>query len=94
MARSFTVQMSEEEYRIVASTGEESNLESYAGPPVAIEIDGDIYYCHIADPDDETPEVYRVASVDKMPSTVDEVEFEDDSEEEDAGPVLVDESGV
>jgi hypothetical protein len=92
MTRSFTVQTSEEQYRIVASTGEESSTVGYADEPACLEISGEIYYCHMTDPDDEQPVVYRVASVDPCPSVVEDVVFDEDEEEEDeepVGPVLV-----
>ena len=89
--RTFTVQMSEEQYRIVASTGEESSTVDYADEPACLEIDGDIYYCHITEPNDDTQAVvYQVASVQVCPSECEDVEFGDDDEAEAAGPVLVD----
>lgn len=87
--RSFTVQMGEEEYNILASTGEVSCDVEYDTEPACLEIDGEIFYCYITDPDDPNPKVYKVDSVSVMPTTADEVVFTEEEEEE-AGPVLVD----
>ena len=89
--RSFTVQMGEEEYNILASSGECSATVEYDTEPACLEIDGDIFYAYVTDPDDQSPKVYKVDSVSVCPTTADEVEFEEGEEEEEAaGPVLVD----
>lgn len=89
--RTFTVQMGEEEYNILASTGEASATVEYDTEPACLEIDGDIFYAYVTDPDEQSPKVYKVDSVSVMPTTADEVEFDEaDEEEETAGPVLVD----
>ena len=88
---SFTVQCDTEEYRIVADSGEESSTVEYGSEPACLAIDGDIYYCLMDDPDEQSPVVYRVASVDECHTTSEDVTFGDDDEEEEieAGPVLV-----
>ena len=87
----FTVQTSEDQYRIVASTGEESSTVAYADEPAVLALGGDIYYCLIVDPDEEAPTVFKVDSVSPCHSTVEDVEFSDDDDDDDepVGPVLV-----
>lgn len=92
MPRTFTVQMDEDEYRICGPTDEEGEAVPY-GELATLAIGPAIYYCLIEDPKSDTPQVLRVDSVSKMPTEVEEVEFQDaeeeDDETEDAGPVLV-----
>ena len=81
----FTVQMSEDEYRIVGPDGEEGCAAEY-GEVATLKIDGAIYY---ADLDEETdaPQVFCVQTVKLMPANAEFVDFEE--EEDDSGPVLV-----
>jgi hypothetical protein len=85
----FVVQMDEEEYRIVGPDGEEGDAVEY-GDIAVLAIGSGIYYCHLEDPDAEAADVMRVDSISKMPTEVEEVEFQDaDGPVVDAGPVLV-----
>lgn len=85
----FTVQMDEDEYRIMGPDGEEGDAVDY-GEPAVLMIGSAIYYCLIDDPDTEAADVMRIDSVSKMPTEVEEVEFQDaDGPVVDAGPVLV-----
>jgi hypothetical protein len=88
----FTVQMDEEEYRIVGPDGEEGDAVAY-GELATLVIDEAIYYCSIEDPNSETPVVYRVDNVSRMQTETEEVTFEDAAEVETSGggPVLVEE---
>jgi len=77
----FTVQMGEEDYRIVGPDGDEGIMVPYgtvatlceepdsAGNPPAL------YFCLITDPDDENPKVWCVDSVSKVPSEAEECDF-------------------
>jgi hypothetical protein len=76
----FTVQMGEEDYRIVGPDGDEGVMVPYGtlatlceegepGQPPAV------YFCLIMDPDDENPKVWCVDSVSKMTSESEECDF-------------------
>ena len=77
----FTVQMGEEDYRIVGPDGDEGVMVPYGclatmaegpdtpGQPPAV------YFCLVDDPDDETPVVWCVDSVSKMKSEAEECNF-------------------
>jgi hypothetical protein len=84
MASKFTVQMGEEDYRIVGPDGDEGTMVPYGtcaticeepdkpGQPPAL------YFCLISDPDDESPIVWCVDSVSKVASEMEECDFPDD----------------
>lgn len=82
----FTVQFDEQEYNIMGPDGEEGEAVHY-GDIATLVIGAAIYYCHVQDPNDEKPRVMRIDSVTVMPTTMEEVEFQDAPEA--AGPVLV-----
>lgn len=81
MAEKYTVQMGEEDYRIVGPDGEEGVMVPYGTPAVLWddpEREGDppsLYFCLINDADDENPIVWCVDSVSKPDCEVEEVEF-------------------
>ena len=96
MARSFTLELGPEKYSFVETggDGEVSTLGEYGVDPAVLQIEGDIYYCWIEDPDEEVPLVYKVDSVSQCKTEIVEVaedgEDDDDQDEEDeVGPVLV-----
>jgi hypothetical protein len=70
----FTVQMGEEDYRIVGPEEEEGPMVPY-GQTATLMIEEAVYYCHVEEPDESTPVVFRVDRVSKMPTETDEVEF-------------------
>ncbi len=86
--RTFTVNMGEEEYNIECSSGESSATTEYGSEPACLEIDGDIYYCYVTDPDEQSPVVYKVDSVSACPTVAADAKFED-ADDEEPGPVLV-----
>lgn len=77
----FTVQMGEEDYRIVAADGEEGVMVPYGTlatlcVPGATKSDPpSVYFCYIEDPDDESPIVWCVDEVSKADSEVEECDF-------------------
>jgi hypothetical protein len=83
----FTIQMSEEEFRILGPEGEEGCAVEY-GEVATLAIGPAIYYAE-AQSADEKPNVMRVATCKPMPTMVEEVEFEEEEEDAAAGPVLV-----
>lgn len=89
MPVTFTVQMDEEEYRVVGPLGEEGSCVPY-GQPAALSIDNGtdtaIYYALVTDPDDSDPTVFCVNEVTEVASKMEEVQFADSG----AGIALVD----
>jgi hypothetical protein len=83
---SFEIQCEEEQYRIVTADGQESEFANY-GEVAAINVGKDVYYA-ICDIDKEgdlvagCSQVYRVASVSAVTTTVEDVELEDDEDED------------
>lgn len=69
----FSVQMDEEDYRLVGPGGEEGPMVPY-GNMATLVIEDEIYYCQVDDRDDE-PEVFRVESVNPVDAKTEEVEF-------------------
>jgi hypothetical protein len=91
MPATFTVQMDEEEYRVVGPLGEEGACVPYGQvAALAIEAEGDspwaFYYAYVVDPDEENPEVFSVDAVTPMRTKMEEVQFADSG----AGIALVD----
>lgn len=78
MAEKFTVQMDEEDYRIVSEDGDEGPMVPY-GMLATLTLEGEsvpmVYFCLVTDPDEEHPTVYCVDSVHKCPSETEDVEF-------------------
>lgn len=81
----FTVQVSEDDFRIVGPDGEEGLTTEY-GEIATLAIDGAVYYCQREDAEDKSP-VVCVKTVSTMPTVTEDVEFTE--EEETPGPVLV-----
>lgn len=77
----FTVQMGEEDYRLVGSDGEEGIMVPYGTvATLCEEPDGSgnppaLYFCLITDPDDEDPKVWCVDSVSKVACEAEECDF-------------------
>jgi hypothetical protein len=83
----FTVQMSEEEFRILGPEGEEGCAVEY-GEIATLAIGPAVYYCQVDDPEaTDGIAVLCVQSVRPMPTETEEVEFEEADEA--AGPALV-----
>lgn len=77
----FTVQVGEEDYRLLGPDGQEGVMVPY-GTLATIceepEKSGDcpaVYFCLITDPDDKSPVVWRVDSVSKCRSEAEECDF-------------------
>lgn len=70
----FTVQMGEEDYRILGPEGEEGAMVPY-GTLATLQVEDAVYYSLVEDADEEMPVVYRVDSVSPMPTKLEEVEF-------------------
>jgi hypothetical protein len=77
---SYTIEMGEQDYRLVGPEGE-GTLAEYGTPSVLWgEPEGPdkapaLYYCLITDPDDQNPVVWCVDQVSHAPSEVEEVDF-------------------
>jgi hypothetical protein len=89
----FTVQASEEEFRIIGPDGEEGCAVEF-GDVAVLQIGSAIYYAEVEDlASVEDARVMRVQSVQPMPTEVETgYEFEDEDDEDDeiaTGPVLV-----
>jgi len=78
MSEKFTVQMGEEDYRIVSADGDEGQMVPY-GSLATLWLEGDsvpmVYFCLVTDPDDEKPQVYCTDSVHRCQTEAEEVEF-------------------
>lgn len=75
MADTFTVQMDEQDYRIIGPSGEEGVMVPYGDVAVLKLKDGGIFYCDIEDADEESPAVVQVVKGTKMPTEAEEVIF-------------------
>lgn len=78
----FTVQMDEDEFRIVGPDGEEGESVSYDSVATLV-IEDEVYICRVEDADAEHVKVECVTQTRAMPSTMEEVKFSDDGEDED-----------
>jgi len=74
MADKFTVQMGEEDYRLVGPEGEEGVMVPY-GNVATLVIEDAIYYSLVDDPDADKPEVFQVIEVKRMNCEAEEVDF-------------------
>ena len=77
MTGTFTVQMDEEEFRIVGPDGEAGEAVSY-DECATLTIDEDVYICRVDDPDAETQSVEQVTQTRLMTTAIEEVDFTDD----------------
>lgn len=78
----FTVELGDDGYQLVASSGEESGVTDY-GDTAEIEVDGKDYICAVDSKEEalaEPPEVYLC--LEEVPA-VEEVEFDLTAEDED-----------
>jgi hypothetical protein len=83
MAGVFKLQMDEEDYRILGPNNEEGPIVPYGDTATLLTPDH-MYYCHVDDPTVPNPIVVMVASVQEMPTELEEVEFEEAGEAIDA----------
>lgn len=75
----WTIQMDEDDFRIVGPNGEESELTPYGCAAVVESVEGTVF-CYIEDPNSGDPEVKRIATAETLESETADVEFEADDE--------------
>lgn len=78
----FTVQMDEEEFRIVGPGGEIGEAVDYDSVATLV-IGEDVYICRVEDPDALEQRVERVDQSSLMPTVIEEVLFADDADDND-----------
>lgn len=77
----FTVQMDEEQFRIVGPDGEEGEPVTYDSVATLV-IDDEVYICRVEDADAQEAKVECVTQTKLMPSALEEVSFEESEEDE------------